>query len=67
MKMTNSGARLLAASIIVLAGSLAVGLGDVAHSGGTNSIALMVGGWLLAIGGLLFVIDYFRSWATDTK
>ena len=68
--MSCHNARLLADSVVILAGAIAVGLGNLTLRSGEppiGSYASMTGFVLLVIAGLMFLSDYYRSWLTDTK
>lgn len=61
--------RTIAAAIIIFAGVMGVALGDIARSlGGAGGDAMTVGGFVLAGGVLLLILDArneIRAWLKD--
>ena len=50
--MTNMQARLIAAALVIVAGAIVAAVRDLVTPGSV----------LIAIGGVLFLVDYRRSW-----
>lgn len=55
---------LVALALMVIAGAIASGLGQVAAAtnGGFGNFPQVVGSWIMAIGCLLFVLTVLRGW-----
>ena len=61
--MSGNSTRLIALSIVMLAGSICLGLGSLAQATNTNrgNEAQLFGFAQLIIGGMCFAIDYMAS------
>jgi hypothetical protein len=58
--MSTKCARLIGSAIIIMGGAIAIGLFDIATRSSAGA-GLVVGVGCVGVGGLLFLVDYFRD------
>ena len=66
--MTSRDSRLIASSILILGGLIAIGLNDLATATGSGTLpdgSAILGLWTFAIGALMFLVEYARSFRKE--